>query len=66
MDKNCEHVFHALILGVVLYFGMVYLLKQSKEMACSRSVLLAGIALVYMIMFGHNFPPKGLNPSLGL
>ena len=65
MNNNLEHVLHALILGVVLYLGMVYLLKQSKEKACSRSVLLAGIALVYMIMFGHDFPPKELNTSLG-
>ena len=64
MSPNFEHVLHAVVLGVVLYLGMIYLLKDDKEKACSRSVLFAGIALVYMIMFGHNFPPKSLNPSL--
>jgi len=65
MSQSLEHILHAVMLGVVLYLGMFYLLKQDKEKACSRSVLFAGVALVYMIMFGHNFPPKSLNPSLG-
>ena len=65
MSQSLEHVLHAVVLGVALYLGMVFLLKQDKEKACSRSVLLAGVALVYMIMFGHDFPPKNLNPSLG-
>tara|TARA_Y100000817_G_C16534798_1_gene401712 strand:+ start:210 stop:410 length:201 start_codon:yes stop_codon:yes gene_type:complete len=65
MKQNLEHVMHAVIISVVLYFGMVHLLNQSKEKACSRSILFAGIALVYMIMFGHSFPPGRLNPSLG-
>ena len=66
MNSNIEHVFHSIVLGVVLYLGMVYLLKQEQDKACARSILLAGVALVYMIMFGHNFPPMQLNPSLGL
>ena len=65
MKQNLEHVMHALVLSVVLYFGMVHILKQDEEKACSRSILLSGIALVYMIMYGHSFPPGKLNPSLG-
>lgn len=65
MNKNLEHVLHSVVLGVLLYLGMVYLLKQDKNKACSRSVLLASLALVYMIMFGHDLPPKNINPSLG-
>jgi len=65
MKQNLEHVMHAVIISVVLYFGMVHLLNQSQEKACSRSILLSSIALVYMIMFGHSFPPGRLNPSLG-
>ena len=66
MKANLEHVMHAVILAVVLYFAMVHLLGQSQEMACSRSIVLAALALVYMIMFGHSFPPGRVNPSLGL
>tara|TARA_B100001287_G_C22555450_1_gene468881 strand:+ start:639 stop:839 length:201 start_codon:yes stop_codon:yes gene_type:complete len=65
MGKSMEHVLHAAVLTFVLYLGMVYLLKQNKEMACSRSILLGSLSLVYMVLFGHSVPPSGLNPSLG-
>jgi hypothetical protein len=65
MKQNLEHVAHAFGLSVVLYFIMVRVLHQSEEMACSRSILFAALALVYMIMYGHSFPPGILNPSLG-
>ena len=65
MKKNLEHVMHALVLTVVLYFSMIYLLNQSQEKACSRSILLGALALAYMIMFGHSFSPSTLNPTLG-
>ena len=65
MKQELEHIMHAGVLTVVLYFAMIYLLNQSQEKACSRSILLGALALVYMIMFGHSFPPGRLNPSLG-
>ena len=65
MGKDLEHVIHAAIGGAILYFVMMQM-GQSKEMACSRSILIASIALVYMVLFGHSFPPGKLNPSLGL
>ena len=66
MKANLEHVMHAVILTVVLYFAMVHLLDQSQAMACSRSIVLGALALIYMIIFGHSFPPGRVNPSLGL
>jgi hypothetical protein len=65
MNHNMEHVMHAAILGVILYFGMTKLMGQNCEMACGRSIILASVALIYMIMYGHKFPPGALNPSLG-
>ena len=65
MGASMEHILHSVILGVVLYLGMVYGLGQSQEMACSRSTVLAAVALIYMVMYGHSFPPGKLNPSLG-
>lgn len=65
MNHNLEHVMHAAILGVVLYFGMTKLLGQTCEKACGRSIILASVALIYMIMYGHKFPPGAINPSLG-
>ncbi len=65
MYKDLNHVMHAAGLGVVLYFVMIYGMGQSQSMAMSRSVLIAALALVYMVMYGHSFPPGRLNASLG-
>ena len=63
--NNClEHVLHAGILGFVLYFIMKQM-GQSEDKACNRSGLIAGVAFVYMILFGHSFPPNNLNSALG-
>ena len=66
MKQNLEHVMHAVIIAIVLCFIMVQFLGQSQEMACGRSILIASLALIYMILFGHSFPPGKINPSLGL
>ena len=65
MSESMEHILHSVILGVVLYLGMVYGLGQNKEKACSNSTVIAAVALIYMVMYGHSFPPGKLNPSLG-
>jgi hypothetical protein len=35
---------------------MIYVLKQNKVVAENRSVLIAAIATIYMILFGHGLP----------
>jgi len=49
---------HSAIIGIVLYLIMVYVLKQRQVVAENRSVLLAAVALIYMIVFGHGMPNK--------
>lgn len=54
---------HSAIIGVLLYLLMVYVLGQKPAVAENRSLVLAALALVYMIMFGHGLPTsinKGL------
>ena len=51
-----EHIVHSIVLGVILYVGMVNGLKQDKEVALDRSTLIAAVFLVYMILYGHNLP----------
>ena len=63
MNKNLEHLLHAVIIGVVLCLIMTKVLGQSTGVACDRSIVLASVALIYMVMFGHNFPPGVINPS---
>jgi len=54
---------HSVIIGFVLYFVMLYGLKQSKLVAENRSILLAAGILIYMILFGHGLPGR-LNGNL--
>jgi hypothetical protein len=35
---------------------MRFALRQSQTMAMNRSILMAAIALIYMILFGHGLP----------
>jgi len=54
---------HSVIIGFILYIIMVFLLKQEKIVAENRSILLASVILIYMILFGHGLPLK-LNKTL--
>jgi TRAP-type C4-dicarboxylate transport system permease small subunit len=54
---------HALIIGVLLYVLMRYLLKQPMAMAVDRSILIAALILVYMMLFGHKLPGR-LNSNI--
>jgi len=49
---------HSIIIGLVLYVLMIYGLKQRHVVAENRSILLAALALIYMIVFGHGLPGK--------
>ena len=62
--ETLNHLLHSVIIGVVCYLLMVYLLKQSNEKALNRSIILAAIASIYMVLFGHSFPPGKINSNL--
>ena len=63
MNSSFNHLLHSVILGVLLYFVMVFILKQSYSVAQDRSMLLAGFAFVYMMLFGHSLP-KSVNRNI--
>ena len=56
-------VLHSLVIGVVLYMLMVFVFNQNPKMAEYRSILVASVVLIYMILFGHGLPTK-LNRDL--
>jgi VIT1/CCC1 family predicted Fe2+/Mn2+ transporter len=56
MESALSHLFHAFIIAVILYLFMIFVLGQSQTKAMNRSILIAAIALVYMILFGHGLP----------
>jgi hypothetical protein len=63
MEQGRIMLLHSLLIGCALYLTMVYVLGQTSEIAENRSILLGSIALIYMILFGHDLPTsinKGL------
>lgn len=56
MERGLVMLFHSLIIGVLLYLFMVLGLKQESLVAENRSIMIAAVVVVYMIMFGHGLP----------
>jgi hypothetical protein len=61
-ERGIEMVAHAAIIGIILYFIMTVVLKQPQRVAEDRSVAIAGVVLVYMVVFGHGLP-NNVSPS---
>lgn len=58
MESGLTMLVHSVIIGVILYIFMVYVLKQRQTVAENRSIVLAAVVLIYMIVFGHGMPTK--------
>jgi len=63
MENGRMMVLHSVIIGIILYFFMVFIIGQKPVMAENRSILLAAIILIYMILFGHGLPTS-INKNL--
>jgi len=63
MESGRMMLLHSVIIGVLLYLFMFFILKQNQSVAENRSILLAALVLVYMIMFGHGLPTS-INKNL--
>jgi hypothetical protein len=63
MENGRMMLLHSVIIGVLLYIFMVFILGQKPVVAENRSILLAALILVYMILFGHGLP-NSLNKNL--
>jgi len=64
MESGFTMVIHCIVITAVLYVLMVYILKQSVPVATDRSIVIGAIVLIYMILFGHSFPPGKINPNI--
>ena len=51
-------VLHSIIIGVISGLFMIFILGQKNEVAERRSILIASVVLIYMILFGHGLPLK--------
>jgi len=56
MERGLMMLVHSLVIGLVLYVLMVFGLGQKPAVAENRSLLLAAVVLIYMILFGHKLP----------
>lgn len=63
MEKGRMMVLHSAIIGVLSYLFMILILGQNEIVAENRSILLAGVILIYMILFGHGLP-RQVNKNL--
>jgi hypothetical protein len=63
MEKGRVMILHSVIIGVLLYLFMIFILGQNEIVAENRSILLAALILIYMILFGHGLPTS-INKNL--
>jgi hypothetical protein len=56
MESGRMMLVHSLVIGVLLYLFMIFVVGQKQAVAENRSILIAALVLVYMILFGHGFP----------
>ena len=63
IERGLIMVLHSVVIGVVLYLLLVFVFNQNTKMAEYRSILVAAVVLIYMILFGHGLPTK-LNKDL--
>jgi ACR3 family arsenite efflux pump ArsB len=56
MELGRMMVLHSVLIGIGLYLVMIFALKQNPIVAENRSILIAAIVLIYMIVFGHGMP----------
>ena len=58
MEQHWMMVLHSIIIGIMLFVFMIFGLGQQNEVAERRSILIAALVLIYMILFGHGLPTK--------
>jgi hypothetical protein len=63
MENGRMMLLHSAIIGILLYLFMIFILGQKQVVAENRSILLASLVLVYMILFGHGLPTS-INKNL--
>jgi hypothetical protein len=63
MENGLMMLMHSVIIGILLYLFMIFILGQRQIVAENRSILLAALILIYMILFGHKLP-MSINKNL--
>lgn len=58
MENVLTMLFHSIVIGIILYIGMIYLFKQPQMVAENRSIFIYAFVLLYMIILCHGLPTK--------
>ena len=58
MERGIIMLLHSIIIGLILYISMVFAFQQNDKVAENRSILIAAVVLIYMVLFGHGLPNK--------
>ncbi len=56
MENAIMMLLHSILIGLFLYFIMIYILRQKQSVAKNRSIMIAAFMFIYMILFGHGLP----------
>ena len=56
MERGLVMVLHSFIIALILFCILFFLLGRPLRIAEDISVLVGGIVLVYMVLFGHGMP----------
>lgn len=62
-ERGAMMLAHSAMIGIAIYLMMRYVFNQSSFVAEDRSIVIAAIVLIYMIMFGHGLPGQ-INKNL--
>ena len=63
MERGLSMLLHSILIGILLYLFMIFALGQNPNVAENRSILIAAVILIYMILFGHGLP-KSINKNI--
>jgi hypothetical protein len=65
MEDGLTMLGHSIFIGIIVYIAMVMMLKQSKDEALDRSVLIGSLVCAYMVTYGHGLPSSStFNPNI--
>ena len=55
MERGLTMLSHSAVIGIISYAFMTFL-GQDPMIAENRSLILAALVLIYMIVYGHSLP----------
>lgn len=57
-ERGSMMALHSVIIGFIIY-AIMSVMGVDEKVAENRSVMIAGFAVVYMVLFGHSMPNMG-------